>query len=631
MTGGIKVVGCFSYCTSSFFLFLFFFLADNYGGYENQLFKGNDHVHINQLIIHDWRTRGGCVRCQQSHSLQLAVKVLYGFVVFLIITVAVLASLVFRKVDSLSNEESVYHKKITRVEQGIDDLSSSSNCSGCLDVTLYTEDIRRLKTEFEDIQRMILVQEQVLDQASQAQATLKATSSRLMRDMQNHLMSIKLLNQSLERYMDRVEGWKDVIEETEEKMKTLTEDQYDIKATAQQVNTTVALSTMWIDALQRKADEETLVLQRLTSDWQNYSRVLSAIKSNASSTAQTVRFLQNNIVADHQRIAMSTEVYYDLTQQVMNLQMQLDNVTSFMDEHEENMHDLHYHSRYYENRTGERFSALDGRLNSIEMEIDTVSSSINATVSHVQSMYKYINIESSSCQSRMGRHTEDLQNLNNTVLLLLNLADTLRQRNMLLNVRLDVDVRNLSMVMEELKLVDVHHTQLIKNFTILKGAPGPPGPKGNRGETGPKGPLGLTGNKGDRGPIGSRGSAGEKGSVGPKGAPGERGPNGNRGVVGVKGAKGSLGNPGLRGEMGQKGDTGLPGKDGVPGPAGPPGFQGQPGYPGTIGPIGPRGKPGPPGPPGPPGIPGPPGLPYNHGQVRITQQPPMAATGSKRQ
>lgn len=39
------------------------------------------------------RTRGGCVRCQQSHSLQLAVKVLYGFVAFLIITVAVLASL----------------------------------------------------------------------------------------------------------------------------------------------------------------------------------------------------------------------------------------------------------------------------------------------------------------------------------------------------------------------------------------------------------------------------------------------------------------------------------------------------------------------------------------------------------
>lgn len=73
---------------------------------------------------------------------------------------------------------------------------------------------------------------------------------------------------------------------------------------------------MRINALQRKADEETLVLQKLTSDWQNYTQVLNVMKSNASNTVQNMRFLQNNIVADHQRIAMSTEVFYDLTQQV---------------------------------------------------------------------------------------------------------------------------------------------------------------------------------------------------------------------------------------------------------------------------------------------------------------------------
>lgn len=602
-------------------------MKDSYGGYENQLFKEEDLTgEEEEMPSFRGRTRGGCVRCQQSHSLQLAVKVLYGFVAFLIITVAVLASLVFKKVDSLSVEESVYHKKISKVQQGLEDMRSTSNCSGCLDVTLYSEEISKLKKEFEDIQRMILGQEQVLDQASQTQVTLKATSSRLTRDIQNHLMTIKLLNQSLERYLERVEGWKDVIEETEEKMKTMADDQYDIKATAHQVNTTVALSTMWIDALQRKADEETLVLQKLTSDWQNYTRVLSAIKSNTSNTMQTVRYLQNNIVADHQRIAMSTEVYYDLTQQVMNLQMQLDNVTGFMDEHEENMHDLHYHSRYYENRTGERFSALDGRLNSISMEIDTISSSINATVSHVQSMYKYINIESSSCQGRLGRHTEDLQNLNNTVLLLLHLADTLRQQNMLLNVRLDVDVRNLSMVMEEMKLVDVLHSRLIKNFTIVKGAPGPPGPKGSRGESGPKGPKGLTGSKGDRGPLGSRGSAGEKGSLGPKGPAGEPGPSGNKGAAGNNGPKGASGPPGPRGERGQKGDMGPSGKDGGPGPAGPAGMRGQAGLPGVIGPPGPKGKPGPVGAPGPPGTPGPPGLPY------VPERRTVAPTaGSKRQ
>lgn len=59
--------------------------------------------------------------------------------------------------------------------------------------------------------------------------------------MQNHIMSVRLLNQSLERYLDRVDGWKDVMEETEEKMRNLVEDQYNTKVAAQQVNTTVAL------------------------------------------------------------------------------------------------------------------------------------------------------------------------------------------------------------------------------------------------------------------------------------------------------------------------------------------------------------------------------------------------------
>lgn len=73
---------------------------------------------------------------------------------------------------------------------------------------------------------------------------------------------------------------------------------------------------MWIDTLQRKSDEETLVLQKLTSDWQNYSSVLGAMKSNISITTQNMRYLQNNIIGDQQRISMSNEVYHDLTQQV---------------------------------------------------------------------------------------------------------------------------------------------------------------------------------------------------------------------------------------------------------------------------------------------------------------------------
>lgn len=54
----------------------------------------------------------------------------------------------------------------------------------------------------------------------------------------------------------------------------------------------------------------------------------------------------------------------------MNLQMQLDNVTSYMDEHEENMHDLQYHTRYRDthayNCMSRSYSSLPFRTNAMK-------------------------------------------------------------------------------------------------------------------------------------------------------------------------------------------------------------------------------------------------------------------------
>ncbi|XP_028652576.2 scavenger receptor class A member 3 isoform X1 [Erpetoichthys calabaricus] len=592
-------------------------MKESHRGYENQLFKEEELTGEDEEM-HSFRceqtgTSGNaCIRCQQMRALQVAVKVLYGFFAFLFITVVVLASLVFRKVDSFSDDlvksESFYEKKIITVQetiQGLDD-KSSNNCTDCHGTGL---EINKLQEEFEDIQKLILVQEQTLDQASKTQQTLFYSNNRLLRDFQNYSFSLRLINQSLERYLELVNGWQIVISEVDSSFKTLVQDQFDLKATVQQINSTVGLSASWIGAIQRKTEEETLVLQKIVTDWQNYSKVLGAIRASSSKSSDAARSIQNGISTTLQRISLNSDAMHDLVLQVMNLQMQLDNISAFLDEHEENMQDLHYHSKYYENRTSERFETLEGRMTSHEMEISTIFANINATDNHVHSMLKYINDVRLSCTAGLNAHTEELQFLNQTVLLMLYTTESLRQRFSFLNSRLDFDIRNLSMVMEEMKLVDIKHTQIIKNFTILKGLPGPPGPKGNKGEQGPKGPVGLTGMKGDQGPLGSRGIQGEKGNTGPLGPPGENGPPGAKGSQGMKGIKGSFGISGGNGATGEKGDLGAPGMDGLPGPKGPTGVQGHPGLPGVHGLPGPKGDQGPMGPPGSPGIPGPPGPP----------------------
>lgn len=562
------------------------------------------------------RTRTNCAKCQKNLSLQNSVKVLYVFVVILIIAVVVLASLVFRKVNSLyddfSSAQSGCEKKIVSVQVDLQelDLKSIGNCSYCHDATYLGQEISKLQGELEEIQKMLLAQEMKLDRTSQNHQQLEAANSNMDFQIQRSNFSLRQINQTLGLFLSQVKGWQAAAAELEASVKNLVQERYDITAAVQQINLTVGQTSEWIQVIQRKTDEETLTLQKIVNDWQNYSKVFGGFKSTSVKTIDLVRNIQSSITATAQRITMNTEVMHDLVLQVMGLQLQLDNITSFLDDHEENMQDLQYHSKYTQNRTVERFESLEGRMFSHETEIGTIFTNINATDSHVHSMLKYLDDVRLSCTHGFNSHAEELYYFNKSVSLMQGATDLLRERFSLMNARLDFDVRNLSMIMEEMKLVDVKHGEILQKVTIVQGAPGLPGPRGVKGDLGAKGPIGLRGEKGDTGEIGVLGPQGPRGLIGETGPIGEKGPIGIKGSSGIKGEKGSLGPPGPKGQKGAKGDASPPGPVGPPGDLGPQGYDGLPGLPGTPGL---QGKNGPVGLKGEPGIPGPTGLPGPRG------------------
>ncbi|KAM4043056.1 scavenger receptor class A member 3 isoform 2-T2 [Anomaloglossus baeobatrachus] len=565
------------------------------------------------------RARTNCAKCQKNLSLQNSVRVLYVFVVILIIAVIVLASLVFRKVNSLyddfSSAKSGYEKKIVSVQVDLQelDMKSVGNCSFCHDATYLGLEISKLQGELAEIQKMLSAQEVQLDKTSENHQLLVAANGKMDNQIERGNFSLRQINQTLGLFLSQVKGWQSAAAELEASVKNLVQERYDITSAVQQINFTVGQTSDWIQVIQRKTDEETFTLQKIVSDWQNYSKIFGGFKSTSVKTIDLVRNIQSSITATAQRITMNTEVMHDLVLQVMGLQLQLDNITSFLDDHEENMQDLQYHSRYTQNRTVERFESLEGRMFSHETEIGTIFTNINATDNHVHNMLKYLDDVRLSCTHGFNSHAEELYYLNKSVSLMQGATDLLRERFSLMNARLDFDVRNLSMIMEEMKLVDVKHGEILKDVTIVQGAPGPPGPRGIKGDMGGKGPLGLKGKKGDTGEAGAPGAQGQRGIIGETGPIGEKGPIGIKGSSGIKGDKGSMGPPGPKGQKGIKGDPGPPGPDGPLGEIGPPGLHGLPGFTGPTGvkgddgPMGLKGESGIPGPPGLPGLPGPKG------------------------
>ncbi|XP_009956186.1 PREDICTED: scavenger receptor class A member 3, partial [Leptosomus discolor] len=339
----------------------------------------------------------------------------------LIVAVTVLAAVVFKKVDSISNDissaQTYYEKKIVSIQedlQGLDE-KTSGNCSLCHETEQLGQEITKLQGELENIQKMLLVQEVLLDQTSQTHDQLSSASNEITSEVDNCSFSIRQVNESLGQLLAQVGGWRVVTSQLESSLKGLAQERYDVRAAMQQMNFTLGQTSDWIQVVQRKTDEETLTLQK-----------------------------------------------------VMGLQLQLDNISSFLDDHEENMNDLRYHSRYTQNRTAERFETLEGRMTSHEIEISTIFANINATDSHVHSMLRYLDDVRLSCTLGFHTHAEELYYLNKSLSLVQGTTDLLRERYSLLSARLDFDIRNLSMVMEEMKVVDVRHGEMLKNITILR-------------------------------------------------------------------------------------------------------------------------------------------------------------------
>ncbi|XP_078255762.1 scavenger receptor class A member 3 isoform X3 [Rhinoraja longicauda] len=512
---------------------------------------------------------------------------------------------VFRKVDSITEDtnmaQSFYDTKISSVQVNIKELdqkSVSHNCSSCREVSHFAQEIVDLQKEFEQIQQLLLAQEPVLDEIVQNHQTLSSDNRRISKEVTYYTASIQQINRTMERFSMKVNGLQTLVKELDGFMIRLSQDQYDISIGVQHINITTNQNSVWLEEIQRKNDEETLTLRKIVTDWQNSTKVFGVLRAAVSKMNGMVKSVQNTLAATLQTISQNSEFMHDLTLQLLSVHEQFDNISTYLDDHEENIQDILYHAKYYENRTAERFETHMGRMVSHETEINTILANINATNNHVHSMIKYISDVRASCSSGLGAHSEELYHLNISLDIIQGTTNMLRQRYNLLSSTLNKEINKLGVVMEEMKIINLQHGEAIKNFTILRGLPGPPGPKGNRGEQGVKGKVGFAGPKGEMGDMGPMGKQGARGLDGLPGDGGEKGPRGAVGEHGPKGNKGNSGRPGVQGQAGPKGDRGPQGKPGPLGPKGQTGRKGDTGFPGSPGLKGEMGKMGPPGPPG---------------------------------
>eukprot|EP00062_Callorhinchus_milii_P015541 gi/632965896/ref/XP_007899119.1/ PREDICTED: collectin-12 isoform X1 [Callorhinchus milii] len=552
-----------------------------------------------------------CNRCRNNWALKFAILLLYVLCALLTITVAILGYKVVQRMDTVTegieSSHKNYSEKLHAVESNLkklDDHSGVKDQSTSTELSKFKSDIQVLQKQLNDIAGKASKNNAALDKLQESGQSMATNHNSLKSMLDSNSRSIRDINQTLLTYSGYISSLQQNTGKVQNEMQRQTQSQGTVVVNLGQLNRTQIQQRDLLSALQKSVDTSSQAMQKTRNDWQALQQNVLQAWKDTDWLKEKVQYLQLQAMNNSIMATGNNETLADMNSQLNSLSSQMENISFMANIHEQGLKDLQQYQKTHENKTSAGFEQLEGRMDVNERDISNIIGNISWTVQHLRSLTSSLNALKTTCTNTLNEHADKLAILSSTMGSIRVDSSFLKIQQNVMRARLDIEVANLSMIMEEMKLVDTKHAQLIQNFTILQGPPGPRGPKGDKGPQGSIGLTGTKGEKGDEGEVGLPGLMGRKGSRGLPGIRGESGSQGARGSPGSKGQKGSAGRPGLPGAKGNPGVSGPEGAPGKAGASGQPGVQGPPGVPGIVGPTGP---PGPPGPKGPPGSPGPPG------------------------
>ncbi|KAK0135337.1 Collectin-12 [Merluccius polli] len=556
-----------------------------------------------------------CTKCKNDWALRAAIALLYVLCALLTIAVAVLGYKVVQRMDNVTDGIQNYGE----------DHTSEKSANATSAIQTFQSDLQTLQSQLHDIAQRASANQALLDELQETGEDMQSGHMSLQSVVDGNAASLRGVNQTLASYGSTIEDLQTDTAWLQSELQIQARDQGRAAVSINALNITQAQQRSLLSTLQRTVEDTGQAVQKMKNDYQSLQQTARQTQADANWLKEKVQNL-HVVSANNSALARSnSDALEDTGTQIGSLAQQIQNASSVTDGHDQSLRELMDRQRDHDNATSVRFDEMEARLDRQESDMDRVTGNVSFASQLLGAISTDLN-GIRTCAETVARHSDLLLSLNGSVTEARADSGELRSQQDELAARLDKEVGSLSVVMEEMKLVDSKHSQLITNFTILQG---PPGPKGLRGDKGPQGPVGQSGQKGDKGDkgiIGVAGPKGEKGAAGPSGVPGSKGVTGTRGTPGSKGSRGSAGRPGIPGEKGEPGAPGLIGRDGQMGPQGAQGPQGPRGLVGTPGLEGHRG---PMGPAGPPGLPGPPADPPVQHPPRASPQTPEQAKPSQ--
>ncbi|XP_028825193.1 collectin-12-like isoform X2 [Denticeps clupeoides] len=550
-----------------------------------------------------------CTKYKTQLSLKAAIFLLYVLCTLLAIAVAILGYKVVQRVDHVSENIEHFQGKIVAMETSLKYLDGASgekseNATSSLQV--FRAGMSTLHQRLSEITDRVNGNQATLHKLQDSGQTVRTAQRSLRSQLELDTEMLRRVNTALTFQSINIHSLQELNARLQQELQKQVKVERSWQVTMYDLNHTQEQQVVTVMMLQQSLEVASQAMQHLHTDVKTLMQSTRHAQTDTEWLQGKMQNLQGLCTNASDHTVSNRDRLEELSSELNSLMETVQNISMIASVQELSLRQFGKQQLDYDNHTGLQFETLETRSDQTVDNLDHVTGNISSAthlLGDVNTELKTLR----DCSDTISRHSDVLLGLNITLASMKSDSTGLRSAQDDLSGRLDQEVSNLSMLIEEMKLVDHHHTQFISNFSTLMG---PPGCRGSHGDQGPQGVVGPPGQKGQRGNDGEPGQSGFRGETGEPGLPGFHGLQGAQGFLGSSGSKGPRGSggrvgvPGTKGEPGSPGQPGSNGQLGHPGPPGPAGIQGQIGPSGDEGPRGLSGPPGSAGPHGLPGIPG---------------------------
>lgn len=349
-----------------------------------------------------------------------------------------------------------------------DDQAGAKSVNSTSEIKTFKTDLEALQNQLNDIALRATQNRDMLDDLRITGDDLQNGHVSLQSFLEGNAASLRGVNQTLASYSGMIDDLQTDTARLQSDIQSQVKEQSQTQVSVSALNITQSQQRNLLSALQKTVEDAGQAVQKLKNDYQGLQQTARQTRADTEWLKEKVQNLQV-LAANNSALARSSgDALDDLGTQLSTLASQIQNASALAEGHDQSLRELLDHQRDHDNTTSSKFDEMEARLDRHENSMDRVTGNVSFASQLLGAISSDLN-GLRSCAETVMRHTDLLVGLNGSVTEAQADGKELRAQQDELRARLDKEVNNLSMVMEEMKLVDSKHSQLITNFTILQG------------------------------------------------------------------------------------------------------------------------------------------------------------------